>query len=436
MLTLEPSEFAPTIEQRFKEVQANVQIKGFRKGKAPMEMIRRLMGKEIEADAIEQLASKFFSQVVEEKKLKLIGKARLRHFEYVPNEKLTIYMQYEVQPEFELKPFEDYTFTKIQYEISDEDVEQEIKQLLAEQGVWVSKDGAAEANDLVIADMQKLDSSGLAIIGGRYEQQEFVLANMPSDSSMKKALLGTKAGDERFVDVELRKEDGSSELVRFKVSIKDVKRLDLPELTDELAKELSGGKCQTTAELRQDIRRTLEQYYEEKSEDDLLEEIAQRFVKDNPVAVPPSLARSFENLLVDNARQRLGGKFPRGFSEEAFRRDIHPSAELQARWALIRYKLASQYNIQVTADDFRAEAEKTSAALGLDAGRLLQAYSGDSMREFIYDRILRDKIYDFLKTKVKIVLEKRPLSSLKNAAASQPTEPSQSTLSSESNTQP
>lgn len=428
-LTLEPSEFAPTIEQRFKEIQANVQLKGFRKGKAPMELIRRLMGKEIEADAIEFLANKFFSEIVEEKKLKLVGKARLRHFEYVPNEKLTIYMQYEVEPEFELKPFEDYTFTKIQYDISEEDIDREIKQMLAEQGVWVSKGSEAGPDDLVIADLQKLDSSGLAIIGTRYEQQEFVLANLSSESSLKKALLGTKAGDERIVDVELKKDDGKVEPARFKVSVKDVKRLDLPELTDELAKELSGGRCQTTAELREDIRRALQEYYEAQSEDNLMEEIAQRFVRDNPVEVPPSLVRSFENMIVENARQRFGGVFPRNFSEASFRSTARQSAELQARWMLIRYKIASQYNLTVTPEDFKTEAEKTAAETGLDAQRLLQAYTSEGMKEQIYDRILRDKVFDFLKSKVKIVTEKRPLSSLQNpapassASSNSPTEP-------------
>lgn len=66
-LTLEPSEFTPVLEARFKEIQANAQIKGFRKGKVPMELVRRLMGKEVEADTIEFLANKFFSEVAEEK---------------------------------------------------------------------------------------------------------------------------------------------------------------------------------------------------------------------------------------------------------------------------------------------------------------------------------------------------------------------------------
>ncbi|MFN3385543.1 MAG: trigger factor, partial [Candidatus Thermochlorobacter sp.] len=405
-------------DERFKEVQANAQIKGFRKGKVPMEVVRRLMGKEIEAEAIEFLASKFFSEAAEEKKLKIVGKARLRHFEYEPNRKLTMYVQYEVQPEFELKPFDEYTFTKIKYEITEADIEDEIKALLAQQGVWVSKDSEATGEDLVIADMQKLDEAGMAIIGARYEQQEFLLNELADDSTLKKALLGVKAGDERLVDVELRKDNGAVELTRFRMSVKEVKQLDLPELTDELAKEFSEGKCQTVQELREDIRVTLEKYYEMKAEDDLLEEIAQRFVKDNSIEVPSSMTRLFENLLVDNARQRVGGHFPRGFNEEAFRREIRPSAEQQARWMLIRNKIADMHGIKVEEADIFAEAEKEAKATGLDPNQLKQAYLSHQVRDYVVDRIIRQKVYDFLKSKVKINIETKPVPSRRNTPRS------------------
>ncbi|RFM25024.1 MAG: trigger factor [Candidatus Thermochlorobacter aerophilum] len=408
-LTLEPSEFTPVIEARFKEVQANAQIKGFRKGKVPMELVRRLMGKEIEADAVEFLANKFFSAVAEEKKLKIVGKAHLRHFEYAPDQRLKIYVQYEVQPEFELKPYDNYSFTKIVYQITDADVDVEVKALLAQHGAWVSKDGEAEDEDLVIADMQKLDATGTAIIGGRRENQEFFLGELDDESALKKALLGVKVGDERDIDIEMRKEDGTAERTHFRIFVKEIKRLDLPELTDELAKELSNGRCTTAQDLRNDIRQALEKYYAEKSEEDLLEDIAQRFVKDNVVEVPSAMVRSFENLLVDNTRQRMGGSFPRGFSEEAFRREIRPSAELQARWMLIRYKLAEMHNLKVEEDDIRAEAEKDAKASGLDVNQLLRAYTSNQMREYIADRILRQKIYDVIKSKVTINTETKPI---------------------------
>jgi len=249
----------------------------------------------------------------------------------------------------------------------------------------------------------------MAIIGGRYEHQEFFLSELADESTLKKALLGVKVGDERNVDVELRKDDGTVEQTRFRISVKEVKRLDLPELTDELAKEFSDGRCATPDALREDIRQTLERYYEEKSEEDLLEDIAQRFVKDNAIEVPSAMIRSFETLLVDNARQRMGGSFPRGFSEEAFRREIRPSAELQARWMLIRYKLAEMHNLKVEEDDIRAEAEKEAQENGLDFNQLLQAYMSDQVREYVVDRILRQKVYDVIKSKVKINTETKPI---------------------------
>ncbi len=406
-LTFEPSEFKPAFEEQFKAAQAVVQIKGFRKGKVPMDMVKRLMGKEIEADVVESLAGKHFTEIATKENIKLVGKARVRHFEYVPEEKLSIFVQYEVQPEFEIKPYTEYEFKKSVYEITDEDIEREVKGLLEEQGVWVSKDGEADGEDLVIADMQKLDAGGMAIIGERFENQEFHMAQLVSESTIKKAFIGAKSGDERLIDIEMRDKTGQPQRSRFRATVKEVKRLDLPELTDALASELTQGSLTTADALRADIRAKLTEYYEQKSEDDLGEAIAQQFVKDNAVQTPESMVKSFENLLIENARQRVGGQFPRNFNIDAFRREIRPSAELQAKWMLIRYKLAEENNLKVEEQDVRSMAEKEAAAAGQPVEAVLQAYMSDNVRDYVIDRIMRDKVLKFLKTKVKITPESK-----------------------------
>ncbi|MCS6988522.1 MAG: trigger factor [Chloroherpetonaceae bacterium] len=410
-LTLEPSEYQPKLDESYKAAQANLQIKGFRKGKVPMEMVKRLVGKEIESDAVEALASDMFSKIVAEKKLKLVGRARIRRFEFNPDKTLNVYLVYEVQPDFELKPFADYSFKKAEYEIRAEDVEREVKAMLEEQGVWVSKDGEATEEDMVIADSQQLDSSGTPIIGKRFENQEFLIRMIRKESPLRAALIGAKSGDERVVEIEARDEKGRGETRKYKLFVKEVKRLDLPELTDELAKEITQGRAQTAAELRASIENALKERYAQKAEEDLLEEIAKKFVEDNPIEAPSAMIRSFEDMLIENAARRLGGKFPKGFDAQAFRRQISPNAKRQAQWTLIRYKLAEMAGIRIDENAVRELAEADAKEMGLEnADQVLQAYLKEEMQSYVVDRILREKVFAYLKSNLKITTEPKRIS--------------------------
>lgn len=409
-LTLEPSEYQSKLDDNYKLAQENVQVKGFRKGKVPMEMVKRLVGKEIESETIETLASDFFSKIASEEKLKLVGRARIRHFEFTDNKSLNIYLMYEVQPEFDLAPYTDYAFKKAEYEITSEDIEREVKSLLREHGVWMSKETEATEDDLVVADYQQLDESGMPIIGKRIENQEIVLKMIRKDSAMRTALIGVKAGDERVIDLPNDPSEPSAPK-QYKFYIKDVKRLDLPELTDELTKEFTGGELESADALRTNIESRLKQTFKRKSEDDLLEEIAKKFIEDNPIEVPQTMIHSFEDMMIENAKRQLGGKFPKGFDVQAFRREISPNAKRQAQWMLIRYKLAEVAGIKIDEQVIRELAEADAKEMGIsDSNQVLQTYLKEDMQNYVFERAMREKLFAYLLTTLKIATESKRVS--------------------------
>ena len=409
-LTLEPSEYQSKLDENYKLAQENVQVKGFRKGKVPLDMVKRLVGKEIESETVETLASEMFSKIASEQKLKLVGRARIRHFEFTDDKLLNIYLMYEVQPEFDLAPYTDYTFKKAEYEITPEDVEREVKGILREQGVWMSKDGEATEDDLVVVDYQQLDESGMPIIGKRTENQEIVLKMIRKDSPMRTALTGVKSGDERVIELSGDPNEPSAPK-QYKFYIKDVKRLDLPELTDDLAKELTQGHLQTAAELRADIESRLKATFKRKAEDDLLEEIAKKFIEDNPVEVPHTMIHSFEDMMIENAARQLGGKFPKGFDVQAFRREISPNAKRQAQWMLIRYKLAEVAGIKIDEQTIRDLAETDAKEMGIpDVNQVLQTYLKEDMQNYVFERAMREKLFAYLTSTLKITPEPKRIS--------------------------
>jgi trigger factor len=210
--------------------------------------------------------------------------------------------------------------------------------------------------------------------------------------------------------IDLHSNDANEPSKRYKFYIKDVKRLDLPELTDELAKEFTQGGLQTAAELRADIESTLKKQFKRKSDDDLLEEIAKKFIEDNPIEVPHTMIHSFEDMLIENAARQLGGKFPKGFDVQAFRREISPNAKRQAQWMLIRYKLAEVAGIKIDEQTIRDLAEADAQDLNLPTEQVLQNYLREDMQNYILERAMREKLFAYLLTTLKITPEPKRIS--------------------------
>ncbi len=406
-IILSGEEFGAEYSKELEEAKKNVQIKGFRKGHAPEGLIKKLAGPAIEASVAEKLASKHFGPIVDEEKIKPASRAELIDFTFEP-EKLTIRLSYEIHPSFELKDYTGYTFSKARYTITDEDVQREINLILKGHGTLVSVDEAALETDTVIGDVVKISDEGEAEEGMKTENHHFNLEYLPEDNPFRKELAGKKAGETVEVVLENDKEDQKPS--RFRVSISEIKRLELPELTDDLVKEITGQRFESVADFRADVKIQLEQHFEMKSDEELLESISAKMTEENPVPAPKSLTASFSRMLVENAKRQFGGKFPAGFDESSFAKSMAPNAEKHAQWLLITQKIAELENLAVSDDDIRTYAEKeASRNTSMNAEELLNTYMSGEFRDYITDTIFKEKIYDILKSKVTINDEERSI---------------------------
>ncbi len=402
-IILSAEEFGPEYNQELEEAKRSIQIKGFRKGHAPASLIKKLAGPSIEATIAEKMASKYFGEIAEAEKIKPAGRAQIINFTFAP-EQLTLQLSYEIHPEFELKDFSEYSFTKAKYTVTDKDVEHEINLILKGHGTLISVDEAALSTDTVIGDVYKLNDTGEAVEEEKTENHHFTLEYLPEENPFRKALTGKKAGES--VDIENDQKESSAEPSRYRVNISEIKRLELPELTDDLVKEITGQRFESVADFTADVHIQIEQHFLLKSDEDLLESISAKLIEENPVPTPESMVASFSKMLVENAKRQMGGRFPKGFDEEQFRISMRPNAIQHAQWLLISQKIAELDNLDVTDDDIKAYAEKEADKNGAaNAEDLLNTYMSSEFRDYITDTILKDKIYEIIKSKVTITEE-------------------------------
>ncbi len=405
-IILSAEDFGTEYAQELDEAKRNIQIKGFRKGHAPASLIKKLAGPSIEATIAEKMASKYFGEIAEAENIKPASRAQIIDFTFTPDE-LTIRLNYEIHPEFEVKDFSAYTFTKNRYVVTDADIDREIKLILKGHGTLVSIDEAALSTDTVIGDVYRLDDAGEPEEDQKTENHHFTLEYLPEENPFRIALTGKKAGES--VEVE-NEEKGSQPASRFRVVISEVKRLELPELTDELVKEISRARFESVTDFTADVRIQIEEHFIQKTDEEILESISEKFIEDNPVPAPNSMIASFSKMLVENAKRQMGGSFPRGFDENQFSLAMKPNAEKHAQWLLISQKIAEDATLSVTDEDIKAyankEAEKSES---MSAEELENTYLSTEFRDYITDTILKEKIYDLIKSKVTITEEEKPL---------------------------
>ena len=406
-IILSPEEFGAEYKQELEEAKRSVQIKGFRKGHAPESLIKKLAGPSIETTIAEKMASKYFGEIADAENIKPASRAQIIDFSFSPDQ-LTIQLSYEIHPEFELKDFSDYTFTKAHYTITDEDIDREIKLVLKSHGTLISVDEAASSTDTVIGDVVRLNEAGEPDEDQKTENHHFTLEYLPEENPFRKALTGKKAGE--VVEVENEQQDADAKNSRFRVAISEIKRLELPELTDELVKEITGERFESVADFTADVRIQLEQHFTMKSEEEFIESISAKLIEENPVPAPKSMIESFSNMLVENAKRQFGGSFPKELDEKQFHIAMRPNAEKHAQWLLISQKIAELNKLEVSNDDIKAFAEKESGKNeSMTVEDLLNTYMSAEFRDYITDTILKEKIYDIIKSKVTITEEEKPL---------------------------
>ncbi|MEI8102010.1 MAG: trigger factor [Chlorobium sp.] len=406
-IILSSEEFGAEYNQEFEEARRTIQIKGFRKGHAPASLIKKLAGPSVETSVAEKMASKYFGEIAESGDVKPVNRAGIVDFAFEGNQ-LTIKLAYEVYPEFELNDYTGYSFTKTLYTITDEDIEREIKLILNGHGSLISVDEAASSTDTVIGDVWKLNEAGEPDEAGKTENHHFSLEYLPEDNPFRKELTGKKAGES--VDIENKEKDADTEPSRYRVVISEVKRLELPELTAELIKEITNQQFESVADFRADIQSQLEKHFSKSAEEELLESISARLIDENPVPTPASMVESFSNMLMDNAKRQIGGNFPKNFDESSFRESIRPNAVKHAQWMIITRKIAEISDITVAEEDLRAylekQAEKQPEA---ERAQLLESYKNPEITEYLSEIIFKEKIYDILKSRVTITEEAKPV---------------------------
>lgn len=389
-------ELVPYFDSAYKKFQAEAEIKGFRKGKAPIELIKRQFGEQIEYDALDDIVNDVYQNLVRDGKIDPLGTPELLDVDYKRGESLVFRIKYEVLPEIEISNYKDLQVEKIVHTVDDKEVEDEIRKLLVANASYEEVDEVGGELYRVTVDLQGVDQNNLPVLGRRSENVVIDLDDETVVQNLRERLLKARKGDEFVIELMV---DNKPENVR--VSVKKVERKILPELNDEFASKVTNGKVSSVDDLRKYIKEELQRWWEEYSELRLYDTIISELVRTNDFVVPESLIEDFIRSMIDEERSKYpDGKLPPNFDEQFFRQRKRADAIFNAKWYVIKNKIAQMEGIELTDEDFEKLAEEDSVETGIEKEKLIPFYKRS---EHIREKLLNRKVLNFLRDKVKVV---------------------------------
>lgn len=384
-------------ETALRSLSKDVNVPGFRKGHVPRKMIEKLYGKAVAGDVAQELIDKAFKEAVSSNDLHLAGKPMIDEIKADDGGPISFVAIVEIFPEITLKEVDGLSFTRKIKNVADADVDKVLERYRDRQKRLEPVEGrGVEGGDMVIADYSATKEDGTPITMIHGERKSISVEKARMLEGLYDGMIGMNKDDERDINVTLPKEFPDPEmagaLARFKVKVHEIKRNVLPELDDQLAKEVS--EFDTLEELRSDIRKNLEK--EEKSQADglLRDDLFTKLIEENPFPLPPKYLEGYADDLIKRRQEELsrhGIDAAQLYGETGMRETALKDAERQSKEWIILSAYGKANKIELTENDTMEAVERVASSMGRS---LEETHKMFSQAEGAYTRLFNEVFYE------------------------------------------
>jgi trigger factor len=393
-ISLSPEELVPHFEAAYKKAAPSIEIKGFRKGKVPIALIKKYYGESVEADALDDIANESFKKTIDEKKIQPIGTPTMVDMKYKRGEPFTFTIKYEVKPSITLKEYKGIPVEKYVHPVKEGEIASEIHRLQHINATFEEAKKVDGVEYVVTVDIQDTDETGSPLIGQKRDGMRIYLNEPSTEQEIKDVLKSAEIGSVHRVSFEHKHEDHSHK-VHMQLTVKKIEKVVHPDFNDELVKKITKEKISNVEDFKRELTADLERYWNDRTEKRLIDDITNEIVRRHDFVVPEALVKTFTDSYIEELKnQQKNKKLPAGFEEQKYREAARPSAVWQAKWALIREQILAKENIQIVDADVETLAEEESKKLNIDKERLINFYKTS---ETAGEKILNDKLIAFLK---------------------------------------
>lgn len=414
-LTIEvPAEkFEEAVQHSYNKNKGKFNIPGFRKGKAPFNMIKKMYGVGVfYEDAVDEVIDASYPDAAKESGLEIVSRPEIS-IEQVEKGKSFIYVAtVATKPEVTLGEYKGIEVEKAKPEVTDADVEAELKKVQEQNSRLVSvADRAVADGDQTVIDFEGF-VDGKAFEGGKAEDYTLVIGSHSFIDTFEDQLIGKNIGEDVEVNVTFPAEYHAAELAgkpaTFKVKIKEIKMKELPELNDEFASEVS--EFETLDAYKEDVKNKLAETKQAQATAENENNVVQKVVDNAQMDIPaPMVDEQVRNMIEDYARrlQSQGISFDQylqftGSTIEQLQEQMRPQAELRLRTRLVLEAVVAAEKIEPSDELVEAEIKKMSENYKMDAEQIKTIMGEAGMAQMKADMAVQEAV-DFLVAEAKLV---------------------------------
>ena len=419
-LTIEVAaeEFEKAMVSSYNKQKNKISVPGFRKGKVPMAFLEKLYGPQMfYEDAANTCIQDAYPREAAESKLEIVSRPTVDVVQMEKGKPFIFTAEVALKPEVTLGDYKGVEVEKVAVEVTDEDMEAELKRIQQQNSRTIDvTDRAAELDDEVTIDFEGF-IDGEAFAGGKGSDYPLKLGSHSFIDTFEDQLVGKNIGDEVEVNVTFPEDYQAEELAGkpavFKVNVKAIRATELPELNDEFASEAS--EFDTMDEYKEDIKKNLQTKKEAEAKREKESKVVDKIIETATMEIPDAMIEMTQDQMVDEFAQRLSYQGLQleqylqftGMDMAAFKEQCKPEALKRIQSRLVLEAIADKEAIEVTEEDINKELENMASMYQMELEKLKEIV-GEHESDSIKKDIAVQKAVDLVVEAAKEV-EDRPL---------------------------
>lgn len=413
-ITIPAEDAANAYNSAVKRIAQYINVDGFRKGKAPRQVVERQVGEErIKQEAIEGLMPKVIGQVIEENKLDVITQPYITSYDFKKGEDLNVVVSVETRPEVKLGDYKNLTVEVTDVPVTEDAVNETLERIRKNysENVIVT-DRASKNTDILNIDFEGF-ANGEAIKGGAAKGYDLNLANSNFIPGFAEQLVDKKTGEEFDIQVKFPEEYHDEALkgqdATFKIKVNAIKENIVPELNDELAQK--AGPFKNVDELKEDVKKRLEESREHAKKVNADNEVFKKVIENASVDIPDTMIEREANSLLADYKNRLSAQ---GISWESLMKaqegtdndimkNIREDAALRIKNSLVIDKIAKEEGIRLLPEDIDKKFKELGTAYGVSQDEIIKSIGKNpEILSSLSQQAVNDKVREFLTANNKV----------------------------------
>lgn len=397
-LTIEVAaeEFDQAIQAAYKKNKNKFNVPGFRKGKVPYAMVEKMYGAAVfYEDAANDIIPKAYADAAAESELEIVARPEINVTQIEKGKPFIFEAEVTLKPEIKLGKYKGVKVEAMDTTVTDEDVQAELDKVKEQNARLVAADDkAVEDGDQTTIDFEGF-VDGVAFEGGKGEDYPLTIGSHSFIDNFEEQLIGKKVGEEVEVNVTFPEDYQAEELAgkpaMFKVTVKEIKVKEYPEVDDDFAQDVS--EFDTLDEYKADIRKNLEEKKAQEAEADKESKVIEAIVNDSEMDIPEKMIEAQCQQMVEEFAQNIamqGISFEQylqftGGSVDQLTEQVKPQAEARIQSSLVLEAIVDAENIEATDEEYDEEVKKMAEKYQMEAEKVNDFLSEDDKKNIKAD---------------------------------------------------